>query len=46
MKILDKKILANILQLTKFAKIFSLHNFVSYGIATNTATETSKTSYI
>ena len=30
-KILDKKILANLFQFVKFAKIFSLQNFVSYG---------------
>jgi len=31
-KILDKKILVILLQFTKFAKIFSLQNFVSYSI--------------
>jgi len=31
-KILDKKILAILLQFAKFAKIFSLQNFVSYGM--------------
>ena len=31
-KILDKKNLANILQFVKFTKIFSIQNFVLYGI--------------
>jgi len=33
---MDKKILVILLQFTKFAKIFSPQNFVSYGIAPGT----------